>query len=167
MRTAKFVGKLLCAAALVSLTQTMAFAADLGSANSGNSRSLVEKVLRTDPSLPLPGCEDKRVLKKITKRFNWAERNTWHRGFEINTLGHPQQKGIDTREDELSDFPLVPVRYCEVTAQMTNGQNYSMHYIIEAKTGFVGVSWGTEFCVHGLDPWRVYDGRCRVAHPPS
>ncbi|MEM1364615.1 MAG: hypothetical protein AAGH82_02585 [Pseudomonadota bacterium] len=132
---------------------------------SGVHRSLVETVLETDPSLPLPVCDNRRVLKKITRDFNWAERNTWHRGFKIDTLGHPQQKGIDTREDQFSDVPLVPVRYCEVTAHMTNGQRYSLHYIIEAKSGFAGVGWGAEFCVHGLDPWNTFGGHCRAAHP--
>ncbi|MEO0636236.1 MAG: hypothetical protein AAFY73_06265 [Pseudomonadota bacterium] len=132
----------------------------------GGSLSIVEKVLRTDPSLPLPTCENQRVLGKVTRDFNWSERNTWHRGFEIESVSHPQEKGIDTREDDYGDVPLVPARYCEVTAHMTNGQRYSMHYIIEAKTSFVGVNWGVEFCVHDLDPFYTFGGFCRAAHPP-
>lgn len=165
MSVTNIFSKLLVAGSLLAGTQLMSQTAGMSIVGTAHAGSLVEKILRTDPSLPLPGCESTKVLKKITRDFNWAERNTWNRGFEIETLGHPQQKGIDARDDQFSDVPLVPTRYCEVTAHMTNGQRYSMHYLIEAKMGFVGVGWGAEFCVHGLDPWNTFDGYCRAAHP--
>ncbi|MEO0498421.1 MAG: hypothetical protein AAF141_13810, partial [Pseudomonadota bacterium] len=122
MSVTNSLSKLLCAAGLLAATQMVASTSNIGFVQTAAAGSLVEKVLRTDPSLPLPNCESTRVLNKITRDFNWAERNTWNRGFEIESLGHPQQKGIDTREDQFSDVPLIPVRYCEVTAHMTNGQ---------------------------------------------
>jgi hypothetical protein len=125
----------------------------------------VDKVLRTDPSQPLPTCDNRRVISQIIHRFNNAERKTWKRGFSISQVSHPHSRGDNLRQDAYGEPPLVPIRYCETTAHMTNGKNYSMHYFIEAKMGFVGVSWGTEFCVHGLDPWRVYNGACEIAHP--
>jgi hypothetical protein len=37
-----------------------------------------------------------------------------------------------------------------------------MHYLIEEGAGFAGFGWNVEYCIHGLDPWKYYDGRCRV-----
>ena len=126
--------------------------------------SLVEKILEWDASTPLPVCDAKTVVRTITKRFNRAEKSNWKRGFTIDQIGQISERRQDLRSDEFGDPPLVPARYCNATAHMSNGQTYSMHYFIEAKAGFVGVKWGAEFCVHGLDPWRVYNGRCEIAH---
>ena len=35
-------------------------------------------------------------------------------------------------------------------------------YLIEAGQGFAGTHHKVFFCIDGLDPWRVYDGHCRV-----
>jgi len=56
-------------------------------------------------------------------------------------------------------------RFCEARAQMSDGRTRRVYYAIMEHSGFVGVSWNLRACVAGLDPWRVYDGRCRTVRP--
>lgn len=35
-------------------------------------------------------------------------------------------------------------------------------YVIEGGQGFAGTGYNVQFCIDGLDPWRVNDGHCRV-----
>jgi len=60
--------------------------------------------------------------------------------------------------------PLVR-RYCVASVELTNGDHTEAYYFIEEDAGFVGLSWKVYVCISGYDPWRVYDGRCRVARP--
>ena len=56
-------------------------------------------------------------------------------------------------------------RFCEARAQMSDGRARHVYYAIMEHSGFVGVSWNLRACVDGLDPWRVYDARCRTVRP--
>jgi hypothetical protein len=48
---------------------------------------------------------------------------------------------------------------------MSDGRARHVYYAIMEHSGFVGVSWNLRACVDGLDPWRVYDARCRTVRP--
>lgn len=134
----------LCAAAFVFSL------APAGAAQAGLSE-------RGTPFQTFPECDDAKVLKKIVKRFNWAERNTWRRGFSLETVEDPRERSV--REYEES---LIPRRYCRGHAILTNGQHPTVFYLIEGGQGFTGTGFNVEFCVNGIDPWREYDGHCRV-----
>ncbi|SDU28760.1 cytoplasmic protein [Stappia sp. ES.058] len=56
-------------------------------------------------------------------------------------------------------------RFCEARAEMSDGRTRRVYYAIMEHSGFVGVSWNLRACVAGLDPWRVYDARCRTVRP--
>lgn len=60
--------------------------------------------------------------------------------------------------------PLVR-RYCLASVELDNGQHTDAHYFVEEDSGFASISWSVYVCLDGYDPWRVYDGRCRVARP--
>lgn len=104
-----------------------------------------------------PHCEDPRVLKKIIKRFNWAEDKTWQRGFYLEGLEHTRERQVHENE-----YSAIPRRYCRAHALLSNGHHPTMLYLIEGGQGFAGTGFNVEFCVNGLDPWRVYNGSCRV-----
>jgi len=38
-------------------------------------------------------CADSGVLARIASRFAWAERNTWHRGFVMQSIENPRPSG--------------------------------------------------------------------------
>lgn len=108
----------------------------------------------------LPDCSDERVLQKISKRFNRAEDHTWHRGLYVDSISRPHGHGHHGFEES----PIYRV-YCHAYANLSNGRTRKVHYLIEDGQGFAGFGWNVEFCVTGLDRWRVYDGYCRTVRP--
>lgn len=52
--------------------------------------------------------------------------------------------------------------YCQGTAQLSDGSNRSIWYLIEYGQGFASIGDNVEFCVAGFDRWNVYNNWCRV-----
>jgi hypothetical protein len=102
-----------------------------------------------------PHCDDGKVIAKIVHRFNWAEHHTWKRGFGIESVQRARQRRVEDRGP-------IPRRYCRGHAILSNGRHPTVHYLIEGGQGLAGTGFNVEFCVNGHDPWRTYDGSCRV-----
>lgn len=105
-----------------------------------------------------PACTSASVLKKLVSRFNQTERIYWrHRGLVLSDVANPHHHSTNP-------FPDSPINrhYCHGDAVFANGKTRRMHYLIEQGAGFAGFTWNVEYCIHGLDPWRYYDGRCRT-----
>jgi hypothetical protein len=101
-------------------------------------------------------CADARMLARITERFAWAERNTWQRGYEILTIEDPRLRYA------VFDGPsMIRHRHCRATALMTNGAKRSLFYTVSAGMGLASIGAGVDFCLAGLDPWRVHGAACR------
>ncbi len=139
------VGGLFAAVALVLGTAT-AEAADLP-----GPVLISQPIESTDP------CADTNVLEGIASRFAWAERNTWHRGFVIASIGNGRNSGHPYFEPG-----IVRREYCRADSVMTNGRNHTVYYAIEFGVGFASIGNYVDFCVLGLDPWHVYDEACRT-----
>lgn len=107
-----------------------------------------------------PACTNEKVLEKITKRFNKAEEDTWNRGFYLESISRPHGHGQRGFEDS-----SINRHYCHAYANLSNGRTRKVHYLIEEGQGFAGFGWNVEFCVTGLDPWKIYDGYCRTVRP--
>lgn len=109
----------------------------------------------------IPNCDHPGVAAKIKKRFRrHTDKHVLERGLIIENLAHVRQ----ARYEIGMPSPLAR-RYCQARALFNDNHSRRIYYFVEEQTGFVGVKWNVEFCVSGLDPWRVYDGRCRVARP--
>lgn len=109
----------------------------------------------------IPACADEKVHKKIKRRFRrHTAPNVLQRALAIDAIALPRQ----SRYVVADPSPLAR-RYCRARAHFSDNRHRTLYYFIEESTGFVGVKWNVEFCVIGMDPWRVYDGRCRVARP--
>ena len=104
-----------------------------------------------------PVCGESRVLNKIIHRYNWAERNTWHDGVDLVSIVR-----VGERRLRAGDDATVERRFCRGHGRLSDGRHRTVHYLIERGAGFAGLGWNVEFCVSGNDPWRVYDGSCRV-----
>jgi hypothetical protein len=102
-------------------------------------------------------CADRYVLNRIKSRFAWAERNTWHRGFVMDSLENPRPSGHPYAEPG-----LIARDFCVAEAVMTNGDLRTVYYAVEHGVGFAGIGHYVDFCVLGLDPWHVHDGACRT-----
>ena len=98
------------------------------------------------------------MLSKLAKRFNQTERIYWQdRGLVLSEVTDAHFHSDHQLEDSVFER-----RYCHGTAHFENGKSRRVHYLIEQNAGFAGIGWNLEYCIHGLDPWKYYDGRCRV-----
>ncbi|MDD9910624.1 MAG: hypothetical protein OXR62_13160 [Ahrensia sp.] len=135
------------------------------------SAALIDPLIRF-PSFPQ--CHDAKVLKQVIKRFNWAEDETWKRGFHLTEIRRARERTVlgesDFAErhvtDDYFDTPmserLIPRRYCRGHAILTNGKHPTLFYLIEGGQGLAGTSYNVEFCLAGYDRWREFDGSCRA-----
>ena len=101
-------------------------------------------------------CADARMLARITKRFAWAERHTWQRGYQIAAI-----EGPGLRHTLFNGPSVIRHRHCRATALMTNGARRTLFYTISAGMGLASIGNGVDFCLAGLDPWRVHGAACR------
>lgn len=104
-----------------------------------------------------PECHEIKVLGNIVERFNWAEEETWKRGVYMSDIDNVRPRLLRD-----SEHRQVPRRYCRATATLTNGHHRTVFYLIEGGGGFAGNGFNLEFCVEGLDRWRVHNGSCRT-----
>lgn len=102
-------------------------------------------------------CFSDRNISSITKRFAWAEKNTWHRGYVIEAINNAR-----FRYNVFNGPTLIRHTHCVGTALMTNGTRRTVYYTVEEGMGFASMGNGVEFCVIGLDPWRAFDAGCRT-----
>ena len=102
-----------------------------------------------------PLCQNPSVLKRIISRFGWAERQTWHRGFEIDEIVSPHLRY------QILDGPTsIKHDHCSARAVMTDGSIRRINYSIERGMGFASIGNNVRFCIVGLDPWRIYGAAC-------
>ena len=57
----------------------------------------------------------------------------------------------------------IPRRFCSGTAVINDGARHPMYYSIAEDTGMIGMDWGVNFCVVGLDRNDAYNPNCRAA----
>lgn len=107
----------------------------------------------------VPACADASVTSAVSGRVARAD-PVYGRGLTITAL----DRIVETRYAVGRPSPYAR-RNCEARAEMSDGRTRRVYYEIMEHAGFVGVSWKVEACVAGIDPWRVYDARCRTVRP--
>ena len=115
---------------------------------------------RYDALVPL--CNDRGVLIQIHSKFSHKEAEFWASNLEI--------VGID-RIREVTFRPWtgapqgIPRRFCNGVALTSDGVRHPIHYSILENSGWLGIGWGVEWCVTGLDRNWAYNPSCRMARP--
>lgn len=118
-------------------------------------------VAASEPQYPtfwkFPDCDAPFIERQIVERSNWAERTTFNYGVELQGFNSTQERVVET-------FGLSPIfrRYCRASGNMSDGKNRTVYYRISRGMGLAGTGYSLEFCIQGLDRWRVFDGNCRV-----
>ena len=102
-------------------------------------------------------CANPHILGRIKNRFAWAERHTWHRGFMMASLSNPR-----VNYPMLNGPSMISQVRCIADATMTDKTQRTVFYSVEAEMGFASLGKGVDFCVLGLDPWRIHDDECRT-----
>jgi hypothetical protein len=106
----------------------------------------------------LPACE--AGLGKIAWRFAQKESRFWNSDLQI--LGFER-----VREIAYSPWApgTVPRRFCRAVAKVNDGRKHAVYYSIGEDTDMIGMTWGVEWCVVGLDRNWAYNPACKMAQP--
>lgn len=106
----------------------------------------------------VPACDYPKALDRIIENFSSKESRFWNSRLKIVGIENIQQT---------SDLPwaaqAIPRRFCSGTAVINDGERHAIYYSIAEDTGLIGLDWGVEFCVVGLDRNFAYEPACRAA----
>jgi hypothetical protein len=108
----------------------------------------------------MPACDYPAALDRIFANFHTKEFNFWNS--ELRIVGVENIREIDTMPWAAQS---IPRRYCSGTAVISDGAKHPIYYSIGEDTGIIGMDWGVNFCVAGLDRNWAYNPNCRSARP--
>jgi hypothetical protein len=108
----------------------------------------------------IPTCNYAPALDRIIHRFGTKEGRFWNSDLRIVGIE-------DIRENAQLPWAAqsIPRRFCSGTALINDGVRHRIYYSIAEDTGMIGVNWGVNFCVVGLDRNWAYNPACRSARP--
>ena len=106
----------------------------------------------------VPTCE--WGLSTIDRRFATKESRFWASGMYIVSFE-------DVKEDLSRPWiaGTIPRRFCNAVANVSDGLKHKVYYWIGEDTGMIGMKWGVEWCVDGLDRNWAYNPHCKMARP--
>jgi hypothetical protein len=113
---------------------------------------------RYDAVVPL--CEDTWVLGKIQSRFAQKEGRYWNSALQIAAFESVREVAFRP-----GHYAAIPRRFCRGNVIINDGTRHAIHYGIGEDTGIIGVSWGVEWCVVGLDRNWAFNPQCKGARP--
>jgi len=108
----------------------------------------------------LPSCDADAALGKIVSRFNEKENKFWNTDLRI--LGFDKIRETAFRPWAAN---TIPRRYCSAVVDVSDGRKAPIHYSIAEDAGMIGMTWGVEWCVVGLDRNWAYNPACKMARP--
>src|SRR6266571_2128796 len=108
----------------------------------------------------VPPCDSVAALYKISSRFAEKETGFWQSTLTI--VGFQQ-----VRETAFRSWApnAIPRRFCSAVALVSDGLKHPIHYSIGEDAGWIGVTWGVEWCLVGLDRNWAYNPGCKMARP--
>jgi hypothetical protein len=108
----------------------------------------------------MPGCDYSAALDEIINNFHTKESRFWNSELQIVGIE-------DIRETAYLPWAAqsIPRRFCSGTALINDGKRHPIYYSIATDTGPIGMGWGVNFCVEGLDRNWAYNPDCRAARP--
>jgi hypothetical protein len=140
---------------------TAAILIGLGTLAPAQAASWLEKnIYLTGPNYDgvLPPCE--AALGTIASRFAQKEGQFWNSDLQILDFER-------VRETAFRPWVAgtIPRRFCSAVALVSDGRKHRVSYWIGEDTGMIGMTWGVEWCVVGLDRNWAYNPACKMARP--
>ncbi|WP_230531636.1 hypothetical protein [Microvirga roseola] len=111
-------------------------------------------------SATIPVCADPSVLAEISSDFATREDRFWHSGLRI--VAYDKIRPVAWRAWGLD---YIPRQFCTGEVLVSDGFRRRIDYVIKEDLGFIGIGWGTDFCIVGLDRNYGHAPRCRQAGP--
>jgi hypothetical protein len=108
----------------------------------------------------MPACDFPPALDRIIGNFRSKEIRFWSSELQI--------VGIENiRETAVLPWAAqsIPRRFCSGTALINDGVRHAIYYSIGEDVGMIGMDFGVNFCVVGLDRNWAYGPACRAARP--
>ena len=108
----------------------------------------------------MPACTFPGALDRIITNFRTKEFGFWNSDLRIVGIE-------DIRETSVLPWgaQAIPRRFCSGTALINDGAKHPIFYSIAEDTGMIGMDYGVNFCVAGLDRDWAYNPACRSAKP--
>jgi hypothetical protein len=133
----------------------------IGAAAPAGAASWMEKnVYMSGPRYDgvLPRCE--AALNTIAHRFAQKEGRFWNSNLQIVGFDRVRETAFRPWAPE-----TIPRRYCSAVAMVSDGRAHTVHYSIIEDASIIGMTWGVEWCVVGLDRNWAYNPGCKMAQP--
>ena len=73
--------------------------------------------------------------------------------------------GFRRRSRSPDSFWIGSSCFCTAVASVSDGSLHRVNYWIGEDTGMIGMTWGVEWCVVGLDRNWAYNPACKMAQP--
>jgi hypothetical protein len=108
----------------------------------------------------MPSCDYPAALDRIIANFRTKEFGFWNSELRIVGVENIKETAVMPWAAQ-----SIPRRFCSGTAVISDGQRHPMYYSIAEDTGMIGMDWGVNFCVEGLDRNWAYNPACRAARP--
>jgi hypothetical protein len=108
----------------------------------------------------LPRCDDPSVTGTIASRFASKEANYWKSSLTIQQIDRHRQIAFAPWGPD-----YIPRRFCVARALTSDGHYRRVSYAIAEDTGWIGATWGVEWCVDGTDHNLAYAPACKMARP--
>jgi hypothetical protein len=108
----------------------------------------------------IPSCDYPAALDRIIANFRTKEFRFWNS--ELRIVGVENIRETATMPWAAQS---IPRRFCSGTAVINDGARHPIYYSIAEDTGMIGMDWGVNFCVTGLDRNWTYNPDCRAAQP--
>ena len=108
----------------------------------------------------MPTCDYPPALDRIIGDFRTKEARFWNSRLQIVGIEDIHQTAVLpwAAQD-------IPRRFCSGTVVINDGARHPMYYSIAEDTGMIGMDWGVNWCVVGLDRDWAYNPQCRAARP--
>ena len=106
----------------------------------------------------VPACDSQQALDLIATRFAETERRFWSSTLSITDFEKVHEIAFRPWGPEYQ-----PRRYCKGTVFTNDAKKRAIYYSIIEDGGFIGASWGVEWCVVGLDRSYAYAPSCKLA----
>jgi hypothetical protein len=111
-------------------------------------------------SADVPLCGESGPLDRIQHGFEVKEGRFWHS--DLHILDFKNVREIALRPWQASS---IPRRFCQADALVSDGKKHAVYYSIIEDGGLIGMTYGVEWCVVGLDRNWAYNPRCKEAKP--
>ena len=108
----------------------------------------------------MPPCDYPPALHEIMNNFRTKEARFWNSDLKIVGIEDMRETAYLPRAAQ-----SIPRRFCRGTALINDRTEHPIYYSIASGTGMIGMGWGVNFCVVGLDRNWAYNPACRSAKP--